>query len=145
MAITAMTPAITAMAATMRLPITPLIRPITAAIGAAVRCGGTAVTGIAGTTGKNRRRLTPTSQPGARSFGRALACGVRSQPSGQRRHVIAMRLVLRGLAEIRSGPAHEHIVGFDPGDDADVILAAAPDRDLHSQLDLRLLLARLHR
>src|ERR1043166_6752379 len=101
MAITAMTPAITAMAATTRLLITPLIRPITAAgDGAAVRCGGTAVTGIAGTTGKSRGRLTPTSQPGARSFGRALACGVRSQPSGQRRHVIAMRLVLRGLAEI---------------------------------------------
>jgi hypothetical protein len=61
------------------------------------------------------------------------------------RHLIAMGLIFRRLAEIRVRPADEHVVALDPRHDADVALAAAPDRHLHSQLNLWFFFAPLHR
>jgi hypothetical protein len=55
-----------------------------------------------------------------------------------------MRLVLLGLAEVRISPADEHVLALDSRHDAYVILAAAPYRHLHSQLDSCLLLSALH-
>ena len=46
-----------------------------------------------------------------------------------------MRLVLLGLAEVRISPADEHVLALDSRHDAYVILGAALDRHLHSQLD----------
>jgi hypothetical protein len=68
----------------------------------------------------------------------------RSQPSSQRHHGIAMRLVLLGLAEVRISPADEHVLALDSRHDAYVILAAAPYRHLHSQLDSRFFVAAFH-
>lgn len=48
-----------------------------------------------------------------------------------------MSLVFSGLAEICVRPPDEHQVAVDLRHDAHVILAAAPDRRHHSQLDLR--------
>ena len=78
------------------------------------------------------------------AYRRHLKSRPRSQPSSQRHHAIAMRLVLLGLAEVRISPADEHVLALDSRHDAYVILAAAPYRHLHSQLDSRLLLSALH-
>lgn len=60
------------------------------------------------------------------AYRRHLKSRPRSQPSSQRHHAIAMRLVLLGLAEVRISPADEHVLALDSRHDAYVILAAAP-------------------
>jgi hypothetical protein len=49
--------------------------------------------------------------------------------------VVAMRLVLPGLAEVRISTADEHVLALDSRHDAYVIPSTASYRHLHSQLD----------
>jgi|SRR5690348_700598 hypothetical protein len=93
------------------------------------------------------QRLIRFRQRKRREIGRTAATqsrAPRSQPSSQRHHVIAMRLVLLGLAEVRISPADEHVLALDLRHDAYVSLGAAPDRHLHSQLDSCFFVAAFH-
>ena len=62
-------------------------------------------------------------------------------PAGERRHVVAMRLVLFGLGEIRTRPVDDHVIASESCHDAYLLTATAPHNDLHSQFDRRLALA----
>jgi hypothetical protein len=48
---------------------------------------------------------------------------------------MTMRQVLGGFAQIGTEPTHGHVLAIDSGHDADPILTAAADRNLHAQLD----------
>jgi hypothetical protein len=89
-------------------------------------------------------RFRQRKRPKVGAYRHHLKSRPRSQPSSQRHHVIAMRLVLLGLAEVRISPADEHVLALDSRHDAYVSLGAAPDRHLHSQLDSRFFVAAFH-
>jgi hypothetical protein len=54
------------------------------------------------------------------------------EPSGQQGHIIAVGVVFNGFAQVRVRPSDDHIVTLEPGHDSYSILAATPDRHLHS-------------
>jgi phosphate:Na+ symporter len=65
----------------------------------------------------------------------------RSQPSSQGRHLVAMGLILRGLAKVGVSPAHEHVIALDSRHHADALLGAAPHRHFHTEFDSRSIFA----
>jgi len=54
------------------------------------------------------------------------------EPSGQRRYVIAVGVVLNGFAQVRVRPSDNHILALEPRHDSYPILPAAPHGHLHS-------------
>jgi len=54
------------------------------------------------------------------------------KPSGQRRHIIAVGVVLNSFAEVRVSPSDNNILALEPGHDSYSILPATLDGNLHS-------------
>ena len=58
------------------------------------------------------------------------------EPSGQQGHIIPLGVIFNSFAQVRVRPSDDHIFTLEPGHNSYSILAATPDRYLHSQLDV---------